>query len=610
MARELEQSLTDSTTSSQTVRIARVQTTRFDDYVIVGKLGHGGMAEVFLALETGVAGFRKLIVIKRLHRHLCDEPEMVGMFMDEARLAARLNHPHVVQTNKIGNFEGQRFLAMEYLEGQPFSRVLKRLKRRDERFPIPLTARVIADALDGLDYAHELKDFDGTPLNIVHRDISPQNIFVTYDGAVKVLDFGIAKSEAQEAMTRTGLVKGKFAYISPEQAEGELVDRRADIWSMGVVLWESLTAERLFKAGSELATLSETLKKEIVAPHEVDPTIPEELSLAAMKALQRDLGQRVETAGGMKEGIDDYLSRHSKEANRRELGTFMRELFADTIEEQRVLIKQCIDRVDSGEVGVSSSEQAAADLEETVLAMPPDGTPSASHVSPKATDSQESERRPVGAFFLRVAVIVLIGMMAGVIALLWPRGDDDDDAIARTDGNPVVAPVPDPVEPPPEEESTNTAGTRAPDGEEGADPDEDGEGDESSTADGEDETETETETETEASDPDPTPPRRRWRPRRRGTRRSAPQEQSSQQEEETPPPQPQAQETGHLTLDTEPWSVVMLGNRRLGMTPLVNVELPAGTHMLRLRNPELDISTSYRVTIPANGRVTRRLVIE
>ena len=212
----------------------------FAGYTLVAKLGQGGMAEVYLALAPGPQGFQKLVVVKRLHMNMEDEPMLVAMFLDEARIAARLAHPNVVQTNDVGEHEGSHFIAMEYLEGQPFDRILKHAVRDGERLPMRLAARIIADALDGLHYAHEACDYDGTPLGVVHRDVSPHNLFVTYDGVVKLLDFGIAKATTQVVETRTGLVKGKFAYMAPEQARSAPADRRADVFAMGVVLWESI----------------------------------------------------------------------------------------------------------------------------------------------------------------------------------------------------------------------------------------------------------------------------------------------------------------------------------------------------------------------------------
>jgi len=228
----------DSTGSHPTGRpVEPVAITPFDDYLLIGALGRGGMAEVLLALQDGPGGFRKLVVIKRLLPHLADEPGVVEMFLDEARLAARLEHPHVVRTEKVGEADGRHFIAMEYLDGEPVSRILRETTRRGEPLPLPLAARVGADALDGLAYAHGASDYDGTALGVVHRDVSPQNLFVTYQGVTKLLDFGIAKAATQEGQTRTGFVKGRFGYLAPEQARGGDVDARADLFGMGVVLF-------------------------------------------------------------------------------------------------------------------------------------------------------------------------------------------------------------------------------------------------------------------------------------------------------------------------------------------------------------------------------------
>src|SRR5689334_3257328 len=185
-------------------------------YRLIAELGHGGMAEVYLAVVRGPAGFNKLVVVKQIRPQLAEDPEFLAMFLDEARLAARLSHPNVVQTNEVGQ-EGERhFLAMEYLDGQPLSRINQRLGPKGG-LPLVMHLRVIADLLGGLHYAHELSDYDGTPLGVVHRDVTPHNIFITYDGVVKVVDFGIAKARDALTLTKVGIIKGKIAYMAPEQ---------------------------------------------------------------------------------------------------------------------------------------------------------------------------------------------------------------------------------------------------------------------------------------------------------------------------------------------------------------------------------------------------------
>src|SRR5262245_9374885 len=215
------------------------------------------MADVYLAVSRGPEGFNKLVVIKRLKEGVAADPEVHVMFMDEARLAAKLNHANVIQTHEFGSIDGHRYLAMEYLEGQPLNHLVNRALRRDGpgKLPLGLVLRIVADTLQGLHYAHELCDYDGPPLKLVHRDASPHNVFVTYDGQVKLVDFGIAKAAVRSADTSTGIVKGKISYMAPEQALSHAIDRRADIFSIGVILWELVTGERFWSNLSEVQIL-------------------------------------------------------------------------------------------------------------------------------------------------------------------------------------------------------------------------------------------------------------------------------------------------------------------------------------------------------------------
>jgi serine/threonine protein kinase len=332
--------------------LAAMPPTAFGKYVLVGKLGHGGMAEVNLAVTGGKGGFRKLFVIKRLHAHLEAEPGFVDMFLDEARLAAQLDHPHCVQTVEVGEVNGQHFLAMEYLDGQGLERLLRMAAAKNETLPPAIAVRIAIDALDGLGYAHELSGFDGQPLGVVHRDISPQNLFVTYTGVVKVLDFGIAKAASNVVETRTGVIKGKYAYIAPEQALANHIDARADLWSMGVVFWELLTTRRLFKSVNELATLQETLRGDIRPPSAVQPGIPPELDAIAMRALQRDPDQRYATAAAFKADLEHWLERQPYAPDRRAISALMKERFGDIIAVQKQKLRECLAAVAQGETSV------------------------------------------------------------------------------------------------------------------------------------------------------------------------------------------------------------------------------------------------------------------
>jgi eukaryotic-like serine/threonine-protein kinase len=228
--------------------------TRFGKYDLLALLATGGMAEIWLARVSGMAGFEKLVVIKRLLDKLAIDSDYVEMFLDEARINARLTHSNIVQVLELGQVEGKYFMAMEFVPGLSVSQVGKRATKQLGTVPQEVACGIIAQACSGLHYAHEKTMPDGSPLNIVHRDVSPQNLIVTYEGLVKVLDFGIAKADHRQSQTRTGLVKGKFSYMSPEQCLGQGLDRRSDVFALGIVLFELCTARRLFKRGSTYET--------------------------------------------------------------------------------------------------------------------------------------------------------------------------------------------------------------------------------------------------------------------------------------------------------------------------------------------------------------------
>ena len=382
-----------------------------EDYTLVARLGQGGMAEIYLAVHHGLSGFRKLVVIKRLLPHMAHDPEVVQMFLDEARLAARLTHPNVVQTTKVGAAEGHYYLAMEFLDGQPLNRILRRQAELGRRMPPALAARIISDALEGLHYAHGAKDFDGSPLRIVHRDVSPHNLMVGYDGIVKILDFGIAKATLQEAATRTGLIKGKFAYISPEQATGEPVDARADVWSMGVCLWECLAGRRLFKGKSEVATLHESLTKEIPEIVDYAGEVPRELEEIAFKALQRETDARYPSAEAMRADLEDWLATQSSEGGRARLGAWVHDLFADAHAKQRTLIKRLTEFPDEARHSLATLATGT----HPALELPPSGshtglTPHSMAPPPETRDDR-----------LKLALLALVLVLAGVLIFVLTR---------------------------------------------------------------------------------------------------------------------------------------------------------------------------------------------
>ncbi|WP_394842812.1 protein kinase [Pendulispora brunnea] len=278
----------------------------FGKYQLFAKLGSGGMAEVFLAVARGPMGFNKLTVIKRLRASVSEQGHVVDMFLNEARLAARLAHPNIVHTYEVGEHEGTYFIAMEYLEGQSLNRVAHANEIHHQISSV-MWARIIADALSGLHNAHELRDYDGTPFDLVHRDISPQNIFLTYTGETKIVDFGIAKAVNTE-QTEAGVLKGKVRYMAPEQALGR-VDRRSDLFSMGIVLWEMLAQRRLFEEQPAKILTDLVRRDPVMRLSSVCPDIDPMLDGIVAKALEKDASKRYQTAAEMREALEAYIRR-------------------------------------------------------------------------------------------------------------------------------------------------------------------------------------------------------------------------------------------------------------------------------------------------------------
>jgi serine/threonine protein kinase len=287
---------------------------RMGKYELVALLALGGTAEIYLARIGGVAGFEKYVVVKCLHDHLADDSEFVRMFLDEARLTAQLDHSNIVQTIELGEEGGRYYIVMEYLAGMSLSLVARRAQERvpGARMPVDLTLCVAAQACAGLHYAHQRTDMAGNPLNIVHRDVSPQNLVISFEGIVKLVDFGIAKAEMRDTATRTGTIKGKFAYMSPEQCKAGQVDHRTDVFAMGVVVHELLTGKRLFKRASTYDTYKAIVDTRVPAPSEVNHELDPALDDMIMKALAHDRDQRYPSAEAFGEALARALHRRGQ----------------------------------------------------------------------------------------------------------------------------------------------------------------------------------------------------------------------------------------------------------------------------------------------------------
>ena len=298
-------------------------------YRLIAVLGRGGQADVFLAVKSGPSGFSKLIVVKSIRPELEHDPRSREALVAEARLAARLQHPNVVQTLEVGEDAGQLYLAMEFLDGQPLSRLERAASLTGGSLTLPVIAAIVSDMLAGLHAAHELRDYDGRTLEVIHRDVSPQNVFVTYQGEVKLVDFGVAKAAtAGGLVTETGIVKGKPAYMAPEQSLGRPIDRRIDVYAAGIIAWELCTGRRLFDAETPARIASQQHDGPLPALAVVAPGVPSALAAVFERALNYDRDQRYATAGQMREALDAALAQSGlRRATREELGAVVSGLF-------------------------------------------------------------------------------------------------------------------------------------------------------------------------------------------------------------------------------------------------------------------------------------------
>ncbi|HET6416489.1 MAG TPA: serine/threonine-protein kinase [Polyangiales bacterium] len=324
-------------------------------YELCFELASGGMASVYLARAAGAPGFQKLVALKRIHAHLAKEKEYVEMFLDEARIASRITHANVCSVFDFGEVNGEYFIAMEYLVGEPLSRVHRRVVANAEERSSPLLpsrmARIIAQAAEGLHAAHELNDADGQSLNVVHRDVSAENLFVTYDGDTQVVDFGIAHARQRVHHTEAGQVKGTFPYMAPEQMTAAVVDRRVDVWALGAVLWELLTLRRLFLRDTDVNTMYAVLSGEIRPPSEYRSDVPPELDEIVLKALQRNPDERWQSAREMGKALRRFLAKQEELVGPAEIAEWMAELFPNGEARKHHLM----------EIARTSPDQIAAD---------------------------------------------------------------------------------------------------------------------------------------------------------------------------------------------------------------------------------------------------------
>ncbi len=548
-------------------------------YELISRIAAGGMAEVFRAVLRGPDGFTKEYAIKQMLPQLSEDPQLVGMFLDEARLASKLNHPNICQIFELGFDGGRHYIAMEYLEGRVLSDLWKRAQETGTPIDPLVAAWVVARAAEGLAWAHERLDEQGKPLHIVHRDVSPDNLMLTRDGQVKVLDFGIARATARTTKTATGMVRGKVAFMSPEQIRGEPLDARADVFSLGVVLWGLLANKPVFVRQNDAQTMYAILSNDM-PQRGTDPRVPAELWTIARSALVRDPAKRLGSARELAAALDAVVQKASVAQGGESAPAFdgpsrTARLVAETPE-----VKNETSTAAGGAPAAtpwretftgSAKAEAGTPVQAQKAPLSPNGVSvvlprPATLLAPRpGTSAMPAETGRSASRWPLVLGSVVGLLVAGVcVVALWPS------STPVTPPPEVVAAAPDP-EPATEPEPPPPAAPTI-------------------------------DVEPTVVEPAPTHPTAVPKAKRR---RVAP---SVTAPVEPVVKHPVVKGTGRLTLDTQPWTQIYLGTRLLGETPLQEVQVPAGHLVLRAVNAELHVEHTIEVDVPADQVVRLRKV--
>ncbi len=572
-------------------------------YKLLAKLATGGMAEVYLARQTGIEGVERLVVIKRILPHLAEQKRFLDMFLDEARITVKLNHPNIVQTFDLGQEQGEYYMAMEYLEGESLAFLAKESTHR-KNWPSPeLASSILAGICDGLHYAHELCDESGKPLQIVHRDVSPQNIIVLFNGGVKLVDFGVAKAVSKVHQTQVGTMKGKLSYMSPEQCLAKSLDSRADVFSLGVVLWEMLARRRLFKRDSEGATIHALINEPLPPIRGKRPEVHPELERIASKALEKKPDDRYPSCQAMAAELREYLRNSRAAVGPAEIAAFMHELFADRVRTKKELLEK---------LQKSGAQDLSLEIlkPETGESMPSRSV--ADQVLSKTSLSEFNADSPGNRAKLWLVSALLAGILVGLgllfMVMTWDPAIPADSADAKGPSEQLDGGS-QPIADAGKDASTNKSTDKSADA---------------------------------ASMPDVDKPSKQTcllevesrptgcrllldnvkvpgkTPLKEVTLKAGVEHQVTVRctghldqtksvvagagqrirlnfAPKRRPPIRRAK--GLLRLDTRPWTTVYLGRRKLGITPLLDIKLPAGRHKLRLVNKEAGRKTSIWVVI-------------
>lgn len=413
---------------------ARFAPEAFGQYYLVDPLAVGGMAEVFRAKTFGEAGFEKVLVVKRILEKYAADQAFIDMFIDEAKLSVQLTHPNIVQIFDFGKIDRNYFIAMEAVEGKDLKSILQRQAKLGEHMPIEMACMIVHQAAKGLHHAHERSDSVGLPLHIVHRDISPSNLLISYEGQVKVADFGIADGEGSKHETQAGVLKGKYSYMSPEQSHAEPLDNRSDIFSLGICLWESLTGHRLFRRDDNAQTLSAVRACKIPPPSNYNPKVPPGLDAILLRALQRDKAGRYQRAADLQMALEEFLLPNTADRISPRLANFMHSRFGEEIRRER-------ERLERG--SKIAAQLHAGDIEEGVLDFTfQDLAPmSRLNADTKTVHPGRSKKPNMGLVLGLVAAICLFaGLLLSLALILSQDGTDSSPPDLQMSGQEEAKP--------------------------------------------------------------------------------------------------------------------------------------------------------------------------
>jgi serine/threonine-protein kinase len=532
---------------AKTVRRGR----RLGRYLLCYELASGGMATVYLARVEGPAGFEKLVALKVIHPHLVNEPGFIEMFLDEARIVAQIAHPNVCSVFDFGEADETYYIAMEYLVGETTSRLMRMVAKKADLRSTLVMAKIAADACEGLHAAHELRGADGRALSVVHRDVTPQNLFVGYDGAVRVVDFGVASAVGRVHQTTAGALKGKYAYMAPEQVLQKTIDRRADVWSLGVCLWEMLALRRLFRRGNEYETLQAVTQDAIPPPSVLRADVPMALDAVVLRALERDPDKRYPTAREFGRALNGAIASmgHVSVADVAEL---MHSLFGDEHRQRMELVDRARKMEPDADLGANVEQThtrggyGEEDKSHTSLAK----------MRPGAQAARSASKR---GWLWAALVLCVLAIAGGAAGAVFAFGGGSDEVAQVTPAAPVNEPAPQPAPTSPEPPAPEPAIA--------VDPIE--------------------RTETRAE----RPPHREGDRERTGSRRT-PREPDSAMEQGG---------TGVVNVVTPPgWAEIIVRGRRVGRSP-AELTLPAGRHVVRILPYGEEPAITRTVVVPAGG---------